>query len=315
MPPDFLHNHRQFGDLIRIVGANENIAPALIEKDYWIMQSLYGLQRLGLAFELKGGTSLSKGYGLIDRFSEDIDIRIEPPANPPVMSGRNHDKPAHVEGRKAFYDRLAQTIVIDGITAVERDTAFDDIRQYRSGGIRLAYASKNGPVEGLKEGILLEVGFDDVAPNEPRDISSWAYDYAAGRVEILDNRARGVACYHPGHTLVEKLQAISTKFRQQQETGVFPANFMRHYYDVYCLLRDKTVQGFIGTPAYLAHKAKRFPKADNPIIAENEAFALSDPDTRSKLQKAYVASNALYYRGQPAFEDILAEIANWAPKL
>ena len=175
MPPDFLHNHRQFGDLIRIVGANEKIEPALVEKDYWIMQSLYGLQQLGLAFELKGGTSLSKGYGLINRFSEDIDIRIEPPADPPVMTGRNHDKPAHVEGRKAFYDRLAQTIVINGITAVERDTAFDDIRQYRSGGIRLAYASKNGSVEGLKDGILLEVGFDDVTPNEPRDISSWAY--------------------------------------------------------------------------------------------------------------------------------------------
>jgi hypothetical protein len=315
MPPDFLHNHRQFGDLIRIVGANEKIEPALVEKDYWIMQSLYGLQQLGLAFELKGGTSLSKGYGLINRFSEDIDIRIEPPADPPVMTGRNHDKPAHVEGRKAFYDRLAQTIVINGITAIERDTAFDDIRQYRSGGIRLAYASKNGAVEGLKDGILLEVGFDDVTPNEPRDISSWAYDYAASRVEILDNRARAVACYHPGHTLVEKLQAISTKFRQQQETGVFPPNFMRHYYDVYSLLRAKAVQDFIGTPAYLAHKAKRFPKADNPVIAQNEAFVLGDQDTRAKLQKAYIASNALYYRGQPAFEDILIEIAKWAPKL
>jgi hypothetical protein len=159
------------------------------------------------------------------------------------------------------------------------------------------------------------VGFDDVAPNEARDISSWAYDYAASRVEILDNRALGVACYHPGHTLVEKLQAISTKFRQQQDTGAFPANFMRHYYDVYSLLRDPAVQAFIGTEAYLDHKAKRFPKADNPVIAENEAFALGNADTRARLQKAYVDSNALYYRGQPAFDDILAEIAKWAPKL
>jgi hypothetical protein len=315
MPPNLLHNHPQFADLIRIVADNEGIAPALVEKDYWIMQSLYGLQQLGLTFELKGGTSLSKGYGLISRFSEDIDIRIAPPADPPVMTGRNHDKAAHVQSRKDFYDRLAQTIVIDGITSVERDTYFDDTRYYRGAGIRLAYASINGSVEGLKDGVLLEVGFDDIAPNQPRDISSWAYDYAASRVEILDNRAMGIACYHPGHTLVEKLQAISTKFRQQQETGVFPANFMRHYYDVYCLLRDKTVQDFIGTPVYFAHKAKRFPKADNPIIAQNEAFALSEPDTRSKLQKAYVASIALYYRGQPAFEDILAEIAKWAPTL
>jgi len=315
MPRDFLHNHRQFPDLIRIVAEAQGIAPALVEKDYWIMQSLYGLQQLGLTFELKGGTSLSKGYGLISRFSEDIDIRIEPPADPPVMTGRNHDKAAHVQSLKHFYDRLAQTIVIDGITSVERDTAFDDPRQYRSAGIRLTYARINGSVEGLKDGVLLEVGFDDVAPNEARDISSWAYDYAASRVEVIDNRALGVACYHPGHTLVEKLQAISTKFRQQQETGAFPPNFMRHYYDVYSLLEDPTVQAFVGTKGYLDHKAKRFPKADNPIIAENEAFVLGDAATRAGLQKAYAASSALYFRGQPAFDDILAEIAKWAPKL
>lgn len=77
MSPDFLHNHPQFADLIRIVAEDQGITPALVEKDYWIMQSLYGLQRLHLSFELKGGTSLSKGYGLINRFSEDIDIRIE----------------------------------------------------------------------------------------------------------------------------------------------------------------------------------------------------------------------------------------------
>ena len=315
MPRDFLHNHREFADLIRIVAEAQVIATALVEKDYWIMQSLYGLQQLGLTFELKGGTSLSKGYGLISRFSEDIDIRIEPPADPPVMTGRNHDKAAHVQSLKHFYDRLAQTIVIDGITSVERDTAFDDPRQYRSAGIRLTYASINGSVEGLKDGVLLEVGFDDVAPNEARDISSWAYDFAASRVEVIDNRALGVVCYHPGHTLVEKLQAISTKFRQQQETGAFPPNFMRHYYDVYSLLEDPTVQAFVGTKGYLDHKAKRFPKADNPIIAENEAFVLGDAATRAGLQKAYAASSALYFRGQPAFDDILAEIAKWAPKL
>lgn len=85
MPPDVLHNHPQFGDLIRIVAEQEGIAPALVKKDYWIMQSLYGLQQLGLTFELKGGTSLSRGYGIINRFSEDIDIRVEPLAEPAVI--------------------------------------------------------------------------------------------------------------------------------------------------------------------------------------------------------------------------------------
>jgi len=42
------------------------------------MHALWGLQRLGFRFELKGGTSLPKGHGLIHRFSEDIDILIQP---------------------------------------------------------------------------------------------------------------------------------------------------------------------------------------------------------------------------------------------
>ena len=59
MPADFLHNHPQFPELIRIVAQEKGIDPALVEKDYWIMHCLYGLQQLGLTFELKGGTSLS----------------------------------------------------------------------------------------------------------------------------------------------------------------------------------------------------------------------------------------------------------------
>lgn len=75
------------------------------------------------------------------------------------------------------------------------------------------------------------------------------------------------------------------------------------------------MQAFVGTQGYLDHKAKRFPKVDNPVIAENEAFVLSDPATRAPLQKAYIASSALYFRGQLAFDEILAEIVTWAPKL
>ena len=158
-------------------------------------------------------------------------------------------------------------------------------------------------------------GFDEVAPSSPRDISAWAYDLAADRVEILDNRALGVPCYHPGYTLVEKLQAIATKYRLQQAGGQFPPNFMRHYYDVASLLQDETVQAFVATPEDQAYKAKHFPVADNPVIAQNAAFALPDPDARARLQAAYAASSALYYAGQPRFETLLDQIAAWADRL
>ena len=309
MALEYLHQSKDFPDLIRIVGDALSINPALVEKDYWIMHCLYGLQRMGLSFELKGGTSLSKGYGIIERFSEDIDIRIEPPEGMGVATNPNQQKPQHDESRKAFYDWLAGEIAIDGITEAARDHEFDDPTHYRSGGIRLHYDAKTGALTGLKEGILLEVGFDVVAPNAPRTISSWAYDFAAERIDLIDNRAVDVTCFHPGYTFVEKLQTISTKFRRQQEDGDFPANFMRHYYDVYRLLQVPDVQAFIGTEAYRAHKQKRFRAGDNPVLAENEAFLLGDPDVRALYIAAYERSGALYYAEQPDFEAIMTAIA------
>jgi hypothetical protein len=280
----------------------------LVEKDYWIMHSLYGLQQLDLKFELKGGTSLSKGFQIINRFSEDIDIRIEPPKERQVRTGRNHNKAKDIRGRKDFYDWLAnKKIRIDGINKVERDTAFDN-KKMTSAGIRLSYKTHVETMEGLKSGVLLEAGFDDVTPNEAKDISSWIYDYAAAKVPIIDNRAKGVACYDPRYTFVEKLQTISTKFRQQQASQESPINLMRHYYDVYSLLQRPDVQAFIGTAEYHAHKKKRFRGADNPDIAQNQAFILSDAKTRETYAKAYVESTALYFGDKPTFEQILKEI-------
>lgn len=314
MAADYLHNHPQFADLLRIVAHEKGIDPALVEKDYWIMHVLSGLQKLGLRFELKGGTSLSKGYRIINRFSEDIDIRIEPPTKLDVKTGRNQNSPAQVESRKKFYDWLAEMIHIDGIVTVARDTAFDDNR-YRSGGVRLSYNGLFPLPPDLKAGVLLEAGFDVVTPNTPKDISSWAYDYAVDKIDIINNRAKGVACYDPGYTLVEKLQTVSTKFRLQQANKDSPINFMRHYYDVHSLMQRPEVQNFIGTEAYKAHKAQRFRQGDEPDITKNEALHLSDPLTRAAYKKAYDATSGLYYAGRPSFEDILTTFREWAARL
>ena len=139
MPIDFVHRHKEFPILIRQIAKALDIDSALVEKDYWIMHSLYGLQQMGLSFIFKGGTSLSKGLGIIERFSEDIDIRIEPPAELNVAVNPNKKEPKHRQSRKDFYDWLANKIMIDGIIAVERDTDFDDTLLYRSGGILLHY--------------------------------------------------------------------------------------------------------------------------------------------------------------------------------
>lgn len=134
-----------------------------------------------------------------------------------MKPGKNQNSAAQIKTRTDFYEWLTQTIKIDGVTTVERDTEFDDVPNYRTAGIKLNYTTVVEAMEGLREGVLLEVGFDTVAPNTPKDISSWLYDRAAAsNVDVIDNRAKAVPCYNPGYTFVEKLQTVSTKFRKQQ---------------------------------------------------------------------------------------------------
>ena len=308
--PDYLHNDPEFKDLLAIVSAKEGIDITLVEKDYWIMHVLHGLQKQGISFELKGGTSLSKGFGLIERFSEDIDIYIK--NNFGLEIEGKDDKPRVQEARKAFYDRLCKEISIPGIIKAERDKAFDDLEKYRSGGIRLYYQPYSPSLKGVKDGILLEAGFDTVTPNTPLDISSWVVSYvnsANSGISYIDNTAKGVLCYHPGFTLVEKLQTIVNKYRKDSESAEKPKNFMRQYYDVYCLLKNQQVLDFIGSDEYLAHKAARFRGADKLIpLSEHPALLLSDKTIRKSFEERYKSTEKLYYREQPSFDAVIEGI-------
>lgn len=308
-PEKYLHDHPNFFDLVRIVAGERSIDPYLVEKDYWLSHSLYGLKKAGYDFQLKGGTSLSKGYGIIHRFSEDIDIHIVPPEGVQVRTLKNQDKERDRQSRKDFYDYLSANIRIPGIVNVSRDTMFDALPKYFSGGIRLYYDAKFPSDGSAKEGVLLEVGFDDIIPNQPLDISSWVLDFAMAKgVDVIDNRALQIQCYHPGYTFVEKLQAIVTKYRRHQESSdEFPPNFMRHYYDVFCLLQNEQVLAFIGTDQYAEHKKRRFPTIDlQQPLGENDALILAEEALRILYKKEYERRASLYYQGQPPFDEVMA---------
>jgi hypothetical protein len=282
------------------------------------MHALYSLQQQGIEFELKGGTSLSKGYGLIHRFSEDIDIHIRTNFGLPIEG--KEDKSQVKTARKEFYDVFAKSLSINGIKEIVRDHEFDDKEKFRSGGIRLYYESYTPTLEGLKDGILLEAGFDTVTPNSPIDISSWIWEHLISigvQLNYINNTATGVQCYHPGYTLVEKLQTIVRKYRNRDNPRASDdKNFMRQYYDVYCLLGNSDIQAFIGTPEYLAHKAARIKGADNQIpLKDHPALLLSDSEIRESFKKRYQSTSKLYYNGQPEFEQLLARIAVYLPRL
>jgi predicted nucleotidyltransferase component of viral defense system len=66
-----LHENLRFKSILETIAEQKQIDIKMVEKDYWIMHSLWGLQKQKFDFYLKGGTSLSKGFNAIARFSED----------------------------------------------------------------------------------------------------------------------------------------------------------------------------------------------------------------------------------------------------
>lgn len=311
----FLHELPDVKQLFEVVATEKRVIPGIIEKDYWLMHCLWGLQQQGFNFELKGGTSLSKGFNIIERFSEDIDIQIHPDKFANIKIGKNHDKPAHINGRKNFFNTIADQLNITNMQFM-RDHNFDEPQKMRSAGIRGEYHSYFSTIEALKPGIVLELGFDQTTPNIPCDISSWALDKALSlNIDVIDNRARQVKCYCPEYTFVEKLQTISTKYRLQQQNKTMPINFLRHYYDIYQLLKHQSVLDFIDTDEYQAHKSKRFRSADEKDISKNEAFLLSDKKIRKLYTEEFEKKSAIYFGKQPHFVNILKRIKVYMPNL
>lgn len=75
-------NQELFGDLILRVSSESGIDAAIVEKDYYVSLLLSAIRETVPDIIFKGGTSLSKCYHVIDRFSEDIDLSISESVKP-----------------------------------------------------------------------------------------------------------------------------------------------------------------------------------------------------------------------------------------
>src|SRR6266851_4438746 len=116
-----LFEHKDFDQAI--LGAEQHfrarkLRPAIIEKDYYVTEALRIIADAAPDKVIfKGGTSLSKGWNLIQRFSEDIDIFLDPRAFEPALGKRAIDRELKklreaVDGHPAlaFLKEQSQTI-------------------------------------------------------------------------------------------------------------------------------------------------------------------------------------------------------------
>jgi len=163
---NFVHEDPDFGHLLEIVSRQTGISAALVEKDYWVTHTLWALHETGLDIWFKGGTSLSKGFGIIQRFSEDLDLMIRRgsvKSLPEVTNWRSMNK-GLIASRQAFFDALEGAMVVP-VVRVERNRAQIDKRG--RGADYLAYypGSLLDELDAtISPFVRLEVGTARVAP-------------------------------------------------------------------------------------------------------------------------------------------------------
>lgn len=263
----------------------------------------------------KGGTSLSKGYGLIQRFSEDVDI---------LILNQDSKKPGQSGGVKLL--KLAQETAgaIDGITL---DPKHPDIFSGKTPPKRVSilnYPQSESKIDvGILPFIKLEMAVHSgVFPNESKPITSLVAQqivtYAPDRVDEFANiKSFNVNCLDPLRTFAEVLNALAAAHRKDELVAR-----VRHYYDLYHLLGSSIVADRLDSDEYREIKQsivtvdkelKQFDtNHDYYRPGLSEAFN-PPPALMVDLEKAYNGSS-IYYGGKPAFRDVITRIGRLREK-
>ncbi len=223
----------EFAPTLDAAAERLSISPTAVEKDYWVSQVLRALGRnFDGDFIFKGGTSLSKAYRLVERFSEDIDILVVP-----------------AERGRGATDRLMKAmaeVAAAGVGGSATVVGGSETGRHRS--YEIAYPATRAPTALIRTSVLLEMGVrGGPHPHAPVPISSLLGDVleATGTDlgEFDDLKAFEVAVLHPGRTLLEKLVLIHAlaEHLAADAGGSIDRRSGRHFYDVYQLLGDRQV--------------------------------------------------------------------------
>lgn len=309
----FIHQDPEIRDLLLIVADEAGIDPALVEKDYWVTQSLWALREAELEVWFKGGTSLSKGFGIIQRFSEDLDLRLEPGSAAGVAQVKSWKSVNRgpVAQRKAFFESLEKAVTVPD-ARLELERASLDKRA-RGASYRVLYPGlfldDLGPQ--IRPFVLLEVGVARVTPHVERTLSSFVHDWLeqAGKLREYADTRPVVRCVHPLVTLLEKIDAISRRYAREP---LDPDSFIRHYEDAARIVRSLSELPALGVDAaalaaemFRERQIARAPSADDP------AFVLADPAKRRELLRTHASIAPMFWGERYSLEDACAILREW----
>jgi len=240
----------------------------LLEKDVWVVWTIQTLFQAPFAEHLafKGGTSLSKAYGIIRRFSEDVDLTYDIRALAPNLAGHSNEPiPPTRSQQKKWTDeirgRLPAWIANTVTPAVEQrlraETLVARVAQ-DADRLTIEYEAVTTHSAYLRPAVLLEFGARSTGePTEPRGI---ACDASAALPE-LEFPTANPRVMRAERTFWEKATAMHVYCAQGRFRG--GERFSRHWHDI-SRMHDAGVVRRAITDRELAHRVARHKSAFFP---------------------------------------------------
>jgi hypothetical protein len=258
-----LFEHRDFEQAILQASERfreQGLRPAIIEKDYYVTEALRAIaaaagpaaattsdSAVANIVIFKGGTSLSKGWNLIQRFSEDIDIFLDPQAFRPPLGKRAIDREL-----KRLRDAVAAHPALTFIEGKSRTIGGFGRNDY------FAYEQRFGGAGEVANSVLVEAGA--ASGREPTvvvELSSYLGQFLRSRGMSLgaeDETPFWLRLLHFRRTFVEKMFAIHGKVELLKRDRHPLGAYARHYYDLFQLAAQPEVLAMLQSAEYATIK-------------------------------------------------------------
>ncbi|MFA6413501.1 MAG: nucleotidyl transferase AbiEii/AbiGii toxin family protein [Syntrophales bacterium] len=309
------------------------LSPQIIEKDFWVcwmLNELFALPNMGTTLIFKGGTSLSKAYRLIERFSEDVDVSIDRSS---LGFGDESDPEADISNkeRKRRIERLKEAcqckitdelkpslikIIETGLgnkqhwlLTVDED---DPDRQtllfeYPSG---LAATSS----AYIRPAVKIEMGArSDHWPSNRVLIKSYMAEMFPSAFQTPEFVVKVLAAER---TFWEKATLLHAEYHRPPDKEI-PSRLSRHYYDMSMLILSGVAEREASSSALLqrvvAHKKVFFQSGwAHYDDAKQGSLRLMPHQKRTKaLEEDYDRMREMFFSERPAFADVLRILSDW----
>ena len=233
-----------FSELVQATAEALGLPQLYVEKDYWVTKALKHLSESAHVNEVvfKGGTSLSKAYRLVDRFSEDIDLA--------VFAGDRADS-----ARKTLLKSVEVTVA-NGLTELESDPRVSKGSKYRKTVYQYPRSVDGAEFGQASPELLIEVNaFTRPEPYELRQIQTLIAETlpTLGRDDLVTEfglESFSVNVLSVKRTLVEKMLGV-IKDSYNENPVARLSDRIRHLYDICLILRQDKYKAFVQSEEFV----------------------------------------------------------------